>query len=587
MPEKSDTTHLHNILENINIPIIILGHDVHILYFTPSAKKIMHLRETDKGRSLLECDLPIQLPYLEQLLFDVIENGCIFIKEVHDENDRWYSAQISPYKTSDSVMNGVVIALFDIRKSKEARGWIEWLLSKSIIPQFQRKSGADREHFEGKLIEIHTSRLLVDALGREVLIDTLADSINLLETSAAIYELKGDYTLGFVASEWCKFLVSTSKKRDNRDRTFPCQKCWAIAVEKVVNEGRPVDFECLMGEMRIYAIPIKAHNDIIGCINFGYGDPPRKTSQLEEIAAQCHGSVAELRRHAENYESRPPFIIEIAKSRLQTIASLIGTTVERRQAEIRLQQHKENVEKIVKKKTRELLKAHKDLEDSKRLSEIGALAASIAHELRNPLGVIQVAAFNIKRKAQNPSLNRHFNNIEKKIGESNQIINNILNYSQIKVPLYQRVKISHVLDESIISTIKRLSHGQVSVKKKIKSINKKVIDADPVQLNAVFTNILTNAIQSIKGEEGEIVIEAEAEDNGDISICFMDNGEGIDKKDLERVFEPFFTKKSKGTGLGLTICRQLVNLHNGRIEIKSHNGRGTAVTVHLPATKKE
>jgi len=230
----------------------------------------------------------------------------------------------------------------------------------------------------------------------------------------------------------------------------------------------------------------------------------------------------------------------------------------------------------------ELMEAQKELVEPRRLSDIGTFVATIAHELRNPLGVIRTAVYNIKRKGQQPSLYKHLANIEKKLSESEHIINNLLSYSHIKMPRYEKIKIYNILDECITSAQKKFSKQKVSIDKKIKSIEKSFIDADPFQLMEIFNNILNNAYQSISNKNGKIGIMANPDDKGMIVISFKDNGMGIDKEDLKKIFNPFFTKKIKGTGLGLTICNELVSLHGGKIDIESEKNEGTTITVSLP-----
>ncbi|HUW22638.1 MAG TPA: PAS domain S-box protein [bacterium] len=265
---------------------------------------------------------------------------------------------------------------------------------------------------------------------------------------------------------------------------------------------------------------------------------------------------------------------------------VVRDITERKHAEEVLKRDKETFEKLISEKTHELFKTQAELDKAKRLSDLGILAATVAHELRNPLGVIKIAAYNIRKKRENSLLDKHLDNIEKKVLESGQIINNLLNYSRIKIPSYEKIQIYDILNECITFTKRRFHKQNVSIVKKFKSRKKKLIEADPLQIREIFNNILTNAYQSVSNKKGKIEISARDDGKGSIEISFKDNGMGIGKEDLERVFEPFFTRKSKGTGLGLTICNELVNLHSGRIDIKSKKGKGTSITVSLPIERE-
>lgn len=238
---------------------------------------------------------------------------------------------------------------------------------------------------------------------------------------------------------------------------------------------------------------------------------------------------------------------------------------------------------ITEKKAGEekLKEAQAHLEGARRLSDIGTLAATVAHELRNPLAAIHMAAFNIKRKAQNPLLEKHILNIDKKISESDQIINNLLFYSRLRQPYFESVDLYKIMEECLEVAKKRAVKDEVVVRKKYKTLMRIPIDADSLQMKELFGNILNNAYDAMHRKPGTIEVAARGE-NGNVKIFIKDAGVGMDEEHLKRAYEPFFTTKAKGTGLGLTVCFQIVNLHNGKIELASEKGKGTTVTVTLP-----
>jgi len=261
---------------------------------------------------------------------------------------------------------------------------------------------------------------------------------------------------------------------------------------------------------------------------------------------------------------------------------------ERKKSEEILKEYRTNLEKMVSKRTEELLKVRKELEDSKRLSEIGTLAATVAHELRNPLGVIRAAAYNIKRKSKEDVLFKsHLNNIEKKISESDQIIKNLLSYSRIRMPKRENISCNKLFSESIEHIKEKYNTWNVEIKHKCNCKEDSFIYADPLQMSELHLNILDNAYQAFSNKHGIIEINGiyDKEANA-FTINITDNGEGIAKDDLDKVFEPFFTRKSKGVGLGLTVCKQIVDLHRGTINIQSSKGKGTSVRITLPISEK-
>ncbi|MFA5087497.1 MAG: PAS domain S-box protein [Candidatus Omnitrophota bacterium] len=257
-----------------------------------------------------------------------------------------------------------------------------------------------------------------------------------------------------------------------------------------------------------------------------------------------------------------------------------------RAMEERLKKDRDGLEKIVDEKTKALGRILKELEDAQRLSEIGTLAATVAHELRNPLGVIRTAAYNIKKKSGKSSSARHIMNIEKKVEESEQIIRNLLNYAHIKIPRYEKVSPVKILKDCLRVCQHKYTKHHVKIHIQDSSGERDFIDADPLHVSQLFSNILDNAYQSFSSQKGRVDIRVQHDKlKNEFFISFHDNGTGIDKKDLRKIFDPFFTTKSKGTGLGLTVCNQLVNLYGGKIDVVSIRDEGTTVSIILPISK--
>ena len=256
----------------------------------------------------------------------------------------------------------------------------------------------------------------------------------------------------------------------------------------------------------------------------------------------------------------------------------------RKKAEEILKRDKESLEKLVKAGSIELAETQIRLERTKRLSDIGALAATVAHELRNPLAAINISSAIIKRKTKDENITRYLSNIEKSVTESDQIINNLLYYSRIKPPYLEDVNVYNIIDECI-GNIKTKTKKTISIKKDVSLLKDISITADPLQIKEVFNNILNNAYDAVPEKKGKI--ELTSSYNGKfVKILIKDNGVGIDKGDIERVFNPFFTTKAKGTGLGLSVCKQIVNMHGGTIDIQSNVDNGTTVSISLPKKKK-
>lgn len=268
---------------------------------------------------------------------------------------------------------------------------------------------------------------------------------------------------------------------------------------------------------------------------------------------------------------------------MKSITDMVAVALTRMISQQLLKEAHDSLERKVVERTRELVSAQIELDRTKRLSDIGTLAATVAHELRNPLAAINMAASNIKRKAQNPSLDKHLTNIEKKVLESDQIINNLLFYSRIKPPQRESVNLNHIITECVEYSQKQFEQKKkIAFKKNLGFMKDIIVDVDAFQMKEVFSNIINNSCDAVPESRGRIEIFAESGKDS-VNIGIKDNGHGIATEHINRIFDPFFTTKAKGTGLGLSVCQQIVNMHGGSIRAESEPGKWTLILITLPA----
>lgn len=250
---------------------------------------------------------------------------------------KWVLVDIDADKDDQGTLAQLRMVMMDITERKQTERQlkrIQWMLQpgdglqESVFPEY------------GDLVELNTRRVILDAVGRDLLTDIVNDFLSLLETSVAVYEANGDYALGIFSSKWCRFMDAASRRlcnTPNNHQALTCGKwlcyesCWETA-QACMEKQEPVDVECA-GGIKLYAVPIFSQGKVIGSINLGYGDPPKDRATLNNLAAKYHASAQELMLRANAYETRPPFLVENAKHRMQTAARLIGEIVERRQAE--------------------------------------------------------------------------------------------------------------------------------------------------------------------------------------------------------------------------------------------------------------
>jgi PAS domain S-box-containing protein len=271
----------------------------------------------------------------------------------------------------------------------------------------------------------------------------------------------------------------------------------------------------------------------------------------------------------------------------KVIMGIFRDITELKEIEEALKRDKAGLKRLIGERTEELEKIQKEFENTRRLSEIGVLAASVAHELRNPLGVIKTACYNIRRKRKNRELDSHLEHIEKKIYESDRFIKSLLDYARIKLPHYQRVPVLKVLEECLVQTRAKHNGWNVRINIKHNLPRNAAIEADPLQMAQLCSNLMDNAYQAFPDKKGTISVNIDYQRRlNRLKVLFRDNGVGIDRDDLPRIFDPFFTRRARGTGLGLAVCSQVVDLHGGKIEIASTRGKGTTVLVNLPIKQR-
>lgn len=242
------------------------------------------------------------------------------------------------------------------------------------------------------------------------------------------------------------------------------------------------------------------------------------------------------------------------------------------QTEKKLEQQKKMLEWQVEQKTKKIL-------SEERFSVLGQLAAGVAHDLRNPLSIIRNNLSLLEKKygknIQHEKSNV-FNRTRKAILRMSHQIDDVLEQvkkSPLSLEKKSLVKIIKTAADSLAD------HENVAIKYPKKDI---IITCDGLKLERVFVNMIQNAIDAIEGGKG--YIEFRFNDTQNLIIEIEDSGNPIPKENLTRFFEPFFTSKQKGTGLGLATCKNIIEQHGGRISVSSHP---TIFRIVLPRKCKE
>jgi len=217
-----------------------------------------------------------------------------------------------------------------------------------------------------------------------------------------------------------------------------------------------------------------------------------------------------------------------------------------------------------------------------KLSALGELASSIAHEIKNPLISIQGFARRIGTTEDRDKLEKYAKFIEEEADRLTQVLAKLLGFSRMDEPKKDLLNMNDIVDDTVLFMehhLTRFKNVAISVEKKP---DLPIVYVDRIHVQQTMVNLLINAAQAMP-EGGRIQIKT-GMNNQYVFIAITDTGIGIKDEDLDRIFEPFFTTKEKeqGTGLGLSLCKRLIEANAGKIEVESKVGEGTTFTIMIP-----
>jgi signal transduction histidine kinase len=245
------------------------------------------------------------------------------------------------------------------------------------------------------------------------------------------------------------------------------------------------------------------------------------------------------------------------------------------------------LEKRVEEKTQANIKLQEQLAQTAKMAAIGQLSAGIAHELRNPMGIISSSAYYLKEHAEGlpDDVHKHLGIIERNIVRSESIIKGLLDFSKSPDTATRKVKVNDLIREALSMLEEEAASRKVRVTRRLSEIPE--IYGSSEGLRQAFFNIMLNAVQAMS-PGGRLVVRS-AVSSGDVVIVeIQDTGHGIPEEHLEAIFNPFFTTKEpgEGVGLGLSLAYSIVERHSGRITVQSRIGKGSTFRVELPRDRR-
>jgi two-component system NtrC family sensor kinase len=246
------------------------------------------------------------------------------------------------------------------------------------------------------------------------------------------------------------------------------------------------------------------------------------------------------------------------------------------------------LEHKVEERTKELKAAQSQLLQSEKLAAIGALAATVAHEINNPLTGVYTYIRLMERKieagqyeaADVEKYRGYLETMRREVERTTAIVQNLLDFTRPKEPVRKQLNLVKVVEESLSLIRNKLSINNIEVMNLLRPLPD--IMADPAHMKQVFLNLMINACEAMEGG-GTLTLGSDFDERENTATVYVrDTGVGIAAENLARIFDPFFSTKEKGTGLGLSVVNGIVSRHNGKVEIDSRPGKGTEVRVTLP-----
>jgi PAS domain S-box-containing protein len=275
------------------------------------------------------------------------------------------------------------------------------------------------------------------------------------------------------------------------------------------------------------------------------------------------------------------------------IIAAIRDVTERKKIEEDLSRYREHLEDLVQDRTRELKLTQEELVKREKLAVLGQLTATVSHELRNPLAVIRSSAFYLQGKIQagDDKVTKHIRRIDKQVELCDSIVDDLLEYTRGRHSKTVEGEINpwlvHVLDEIPEA-------GEVKIDRTLAAKLPNIF-FDPEKMRSVVVNLVINAMQAVserkhedkyESYQPEVEVSSKGTEGG-VLIEVRDNGIGMDEETRARAFEPLFTTKARGTGLGLANVRKIVEEHGGNVSIESEPYEGTRVTFMIPVAVKD
>jgi two-component system CheB/CheR fusion protein len=589
---------LANLLDAIRIPVVFVGADLCIRRYTSAATEIFRLLPADIGRPIADIKHSLDIPDLPRLIQNTVANLVSTEREIQDYLGRWRSLEIRPYRTSDNRIEGAILALPDIDRLKHSEQYLKQIIEN--IPNPLLVLDADLKILLVNHTFCTTFRVLQSATAGQLLYRLGNEQWNIPKLKELLEDIlpKRSFVRDFLVTH--KFpdigvktmLVSAQRIEDVAGGGRPMI---LLSVDDTTERSAAAESGRQLSETysRLAAIVESSDDAIIsksltGHITswnaaasriFGYSKEEMVgESILRLIPKSLHPEEEEILRKLKRGERIEHFETTRLKKDGTTMQVSLTISPVRNGANEVIGTSK-IARDISGRKTLETLVIQAD-----KLATMGRMAATIAHEVNNPLASVLNLIFLARTNNGTPEADGYLLTAETEIARVSHIARQTLGYYRdLGTPAELFL---HDLIEEVLKVYK--SKLQTRGIKVLRNFDTSIpITVSKGELVQVYSNIIANAVDSMSGG-GSLTIEIQKVSgiSGDgLQVIIKDQGTGIDEEHLAKVFEPFFTTKGNlGTGIGLWVAKQLVEKRGGLISLISSTAspQGTAAKIYLP-----
>jgi two-component system CheB/CheR fusion protein len=603
------TDDLFNLLTSLQTPIVMLDASLRIRRFTQVSEKLLNVISTDIGRPVSDLKPRINAPDLEDIIRQVINTLVPDEREVQDQEGRWYSLRLRPYRTSDDRIEGAVLQLIDIdqlkktlQEARRARDYasaiIETVREPLIVldPELRIQT-ANRAFFQ----TFHTppeeslNCSVYDVGGGQFDFPKLRSLLNLVaQTDAAIEDVQIERDFERIGR---KTILLNARRIEEDGRTGLI----LLTFEDVTDRVRTAEaryrrlFEAAKDGMLIVDAETGEITDANPFLIALFGYPRseivgRKVWEIEPLSDVPEVKSTLPRVRGQEMARFPDLLLKSKSGRAVAVEVVANEYAEGERRVIQF-----NIRDVTERKRFE-----RQLQHTQKLESLGLLASGIAHDFNNLLtGIMGNASLGLTQLPETTPIRRYLREIVSAGERAADLTRQMLAYAGKGRFVVERIDLSQMVREIeplIHTSIPKMVAIQLELGAELPAVA-----ADPGQIQQLVMNLIINGAEAIgEGNPGTVVIRTQARnlDPEDIrkefqndplipgiyvAIEVRDTGSGMDEATKNKIFDPFFTTKFQGRGLGLAAVSGIVRAQRGVVRVYSSPGRGTSFQILLPA----